>query len=136
MNKTTLRKYANLIVRCGVNVQKGQVVLIYADLDQPEFVQMVVEEAYKAKASEVIVQWDYQPLHKLHYRHRTVKSLGAVKEWEKARQEYYCETIPARIHLVSEDPDGMKGINMKKMSAAQRMRYPILKPYVARRENK
>ena len=136
MNKTTLRKYANLIVRCGVNVQKGQVVNIYADLDQPEFVQMVVEEAYQAKASEVNVQWTYQPLDKIHYRHRSVKSLGTVKEWEKARQEYYCETLPARIHLISEDPDGLKGINMEKMSKAQRMRYPILKPYIDRRENR
>ena len=136
MNKTTLRKYANLIVHCGANVQKGQVVNIYADLDQPEFVQMVVEEAYKAKASEVNVQWNYQPLEKLHYRYRSVKNLGTVKEWEKARQEYYCETLPARIHLVSEDPDGMKGVNMEKMSKANRMRYPILKPYVDRRENK
>ena len=128
MNKTTLRKYANLIVRCGANVQKGQVVLIYADLDQPEFVQMVVEEAYKAKASEVIVQWNYQPLAKIHYRNRTVRSLGTVKEWEKARQEYYCETLPARIHLISEDPDGLKGINMDKVTKARRMSYPILKP--------
>ena len=43
MKKTVLREYARLIVRSGVNVQKGQEVLIYADLDQPEFVQMVVE---------------------------------------------------------------------------------------------
>ena len=41
MKKTVLREYAKLIVRAGVNVQKGQDVLIYADLDQPEFVQMV-----------------------------------------------------------------------------------------------
>ena len=136
MNKTTLRKYANLIVRCGVNVQKGQTVLIYADLDQPEFVQMVVDEAYKAKAAEVIVQWTYQPLEKLHYRYRTVKSLGTVKEWEKARQEYYCQVLPARIHLISEDPDGMKGINMEKMTKARRMAYPILKPFHDRRENR
>ena len=40
MKKTILREYARLIVRSGVNVQKGQDVLIYADLDQPEFVQM------------------------------------------------------------------------------------------------
>ena len=39
MKKTILKKYAELIVRCGVNVQKGQEVLIFADLDQPEFVQ-------------------------------------------------------------------------------------------------
>jgi len=136
MKKTVLRQYANLIVRCGANVQKGQVVNIFADLDQPEFVQMVVEEAYKAKAAEVTVQWSYQPLSKIHYRYRTVKSLGTVKEWEKARQEYYCDVVPVRIMLVSEDPDGMKGVNMEKVTKARRMSYPILKPYRDRRENK
>ena len=45
MKKTVLREYAKLIVRTGANVQKGQEVMIYADLDQPEFVQLVVEEA-------------------------------------------------------------------------------------------
>ena len=57
MKKTVLRKYAQAIVRCGLNVQKGQEVMIFAGLDQPEFVQMVVEEAYKAKARKVIVEW-------------------------------------------------------------------------------
>ena len=136
MKKTVLREYAKLIVRCGVNVQKGQTVLIYAGLDQPEFVQMVVDEAYKAKAKEVIVQWSYQPLAKLHYRYQTVKNLGTVKEWELARQEHYCEILPCRIHIMSEDPDGLKGVNMEKMAKAQQMAYPILKPYHDRRENK
>ena len=48
MKKTVLREYARLIACVGANVQKGQDVLIYADLDQPEFVQMVVEVCYKA----------------------------------------------------------------------------------------
>ena len=39
MKKSVLREYAKLIVTCGINVQKGQEVIIYADLDQPEFVQ-------------------------------------------------------------------------------------------------
>ena len=68
MKKTVLREYARLIVRTGVNVQKGQEVMIYADLDQPEFVQMVVEEAYKAKAKKVMVEWSYQPLAKVNVR--------------------------------------------------------------------
>ena len=58
MKKTILREYARLIARIGANVQKNQDVLIYADLDQPEFVKMVVEEAYKAKASKVTVEWN------------------------------------------------------------------------------
>ena len=136
MKKTVLREYARLIIRCGANVQKGQEVLIHADLDQPEFVKMVVEEAYKAKAKEVTVLWNYQPLQKIHTRYQSVKTLGEVKEWQKARQQHYCEALPCRIYLMSEDPDGLKGVNMKKMAQARKLSYPILKPYIDARENK
>ena len=136
MKKTVLREYARLIVRCGVNVQKGQEVLIYADLDQPEFVQMVVEEAYKAKAKKVTVDWDYQPLQKLHVRHQSVKTLGEVTEWQKAKLQHFVDAVPCRIHLVSEDPDGLKGINMEKLAKARQLRYPIVKPYHDQLENK
>ena len=136
MKKTVLREYAKLIVTCGVNVQKGQEVVIHADLDQPEFVQMVVEEAYKRKAKQVTVEWRYQPLEKIHVRYQSVKTMGTVTEWQKAKQEYMCEALPCRIHIMSEDPDGLKGINMTKVSKARQMSYPILKPYRDRRENK
>ena len=135
MKKTVLREYAKLIVRCGLNVQKGQEVMIYADLDQPEFVKLVVEEAYKAKAKKVIVEWNYQPLEKIHVRYRSLKTMGTVEEWQKARQEHFCQVIPARLHLISEDPDGLKGMNMEKVAKARQMQYPILKPYRDRREN-
>lgn len=134
MKKATLRAYARLIVQSGINAQKGQEVLIYADLDQPEFVQMVVEEAYRAKASKVIVEWNYAPLEKIHVRHQSVKTLGNVEKWQLERQEHFCEAVPARIHLVSEDPDGLKGMNMEKVAKSRQMRYPILKPYLDRLE--
>ena len=136
MKKTLLKEYARLIVRCGVNVQKGQEVMVYAGLDQPEFVKLVVEEAYKAKASKVIVEWNYDPLAKLHVRYQSVKTMGTVPEWQKARQQHYCDVLPARIHLVSDDPDGLKGVNIAKMAKARKMSYPILKPYIDDRDGK
>ena len=136
MKKTVLREYARLIVRCGVNVQKGQEVMVYAGLDQPEFVKLVVEEAYKAKASKVIVEWSYDALTKLHVKYQSVKTLGAVPEWVKARQQHYCDTLPARIHLVSEDPAGLKGVNVAKMAKARKLSYPILRPYIDDRDGK
>ncbi len=136
MKKSVLREYARLIVRSGVNVQKGQEVMIYADLDQPEFVAMVVEEAYKAKAKKVIVEWDYPALSKLHVRHQSVKTLGTVPEWQKARRQHMVDTVPCRIHLISEDPDGLKGMNMAKLAKARQMSYPILKPYADQLEGK
>ncbi len=136
MKKTVLKEYAKLIVRCGLNVQKGQDVLIYADLDQPEFVKLVAEEAYKAKARQVTVNWNYQPLDKIHVRYQSVKTLGEVAEWHKARQQHYCDTMPCRLHLISEDPDGLKGVNTAKMAKGRQLSYPILKPYIDQREGK
>ncbi len=136
MKKSRLRAYARLIVRCGVNIQKGQTLLVYAGLDQPEFVELVVDEAYKAKAKEVIVEWSYQPLTKLHYRHQSVKTLANVYEWQKARQQHYCDTLPARLHLTSADPDGLKGVNVAKMAKARQLSYPIMKPYSEALEGK
>ena len=129
MKKTGLREYARLIAKVGANVQKGQDVIVYAGLDQPEFVQMVVEECYKCKAREVTVQWMYQPLEKVHTRYQSVKTLGNLHEWQKARLELYCETKPCKIHLISDDPDGLKGMNQEKLAKARKMRYPILKGY-------
>ncbi len=136
MKKSVLKEYANLIVRMGVNVQKGQDVLIYADLDQPEFVQLVVEEAYKAKAREVTVFWNFQPLEKVHIRYQSVKTMGNVPKWVQERHQHYCDTLPCRIHLISEDPDGLKGVKMDKVAKARKLSFPILKPYIDAREGK
>ncbi|MBQ8355771.1 MAG: aminopeptidase [Oscillospiraceae bacterium] len=136
MNKTILQEYAKLIARCGVNVQKGQEVLINCGLDQPEFVAMVVEEAYKAGAGKVTVNWNYQPLTRLHAEYQEIESLGAVQEWEKVKLQHYVDTVPCRIHLISDDPDGLKGVRMDKISKARQLSYPILKPYSDARNGK
>ena len=134
MKKSILREYARLIVRVGANVQQGQEVRIRAGLDQPEFVTMVVEEAYRAGARKVIMEWFYQPISKLDSRYQTVETMGTVEEWEKARMEHNCAVVPVRIFLDSADPDGMKGDNAQKRSEARKLSYPILKPYTDRLE--
>ncbi len=136
MKKKILQQYAALIARMGVNVQKGQEVNICAELDQPEFVKILVEECYRAGASTVIVDWSYQPLTKIHVRHRSVAVLGKVEKWEEERLRHKTQVVPCRIFLVSEDPDGLKGLNHKKYAKAQQMRYAIIKPYRDALENK
>lgn len=136
MNKTRLKKYANLIAVCGVNVQKGQEVFITAELDQPEFVKMVVEACYKAGASKVVVDWSYQPLTKLNVRHCSQKVLGNLDKWQIEKWEHQAEVLPCKIYLMSEDPDGLAGINQKKYAGAMAARSKIIKPIRNRMENK
>ncbi|MBE6558673.1 MAG: aminopeptidase [Ruminococcaceae bacterium] len=136
MKKTILKQYARLLAVCGVAVKKGDPVIIQAGLDQPEFVAMCVDECYKAGASRVMVEWDYQPLAKLHVRHRTVKSLGTVEEFERAKLQYRVDKNPAMLYLLSDDPDGLKGINQEKLAKAQKAKYGIIKPYRDAMDNK
>lgn len=136
MKKTVLRRYAQLIARCGVNVQKGQEVFIAAELDQPEFVKMLVEECYKLKAKKVVVDWDYQPLTKLHVKYRSLSTLSKLENYELSRWQHYVDTIPCRIYLLSEDPDGLNGINQEKLAKAQQKKFPIIKGYRDQIENK
>ncbi len=133
MQKTRLRSYAKLIARKGCNVQKGQDVFLYAELDQPEFVAMVTDELYKAGARKVFVEFSYQPLEKFHVRHRSVKSLSTVEPFEEAKLQYMADKLPCRLYLASEDPDGL---NLEKMTKGQQARYPIVKPYRDRIEGK
>lgn len=136
MKKTVLRNYARLIAEKGVNIQKKQEVIIQCELDQPEFVKMLVEECYRAGAGKVIVYWDYQPLEKIHYRYQSVTTLSKVEKWEEERLQHYVDKLPCRIYLVSEDPDGLKGVNQEKMNKAMQKRFPIIKPYRDKMENR
>ena len=136
MKKTVLREYARLIARCGVNVQKGQEVFIAADLDQPEFVAMLVDECYKCKAKKVVVDWAYQPLQKLHVRYRSLSTMSKLDNYELARWQHYVDTIPCRIYLLSDDPDGLRGINQEKLAKSQQALFPIIKPFRDQIENK
>ncbi len=129
MKKTTLRAYARLIAVTGVRVQKGQSIIINAELDQPEFVTMLVEECYRAGAGKVTVEWTHQPLEKLHVRHRSVKTLSMLEPWEVAKLQHQSDTLPGRIYLVSEDPDGLRGMNQAKRAKGMQARYKIIKPY-------
>ena len=129
MQKTRLRKYAKLIARMGTNVQPGQDVILNAGLDQPEFVAMVTEELYKAGARKVIVKLDYQPLTKLHYKYASLETLSTVENYEEAELQYMVDKMPCRLFLASGDPDGLKGVNIEKMSKSQQARFPITKGY-------
>ena len=136
MQKTKMRAFARLIAQKGVNIQKKQPVIIHAELDQPEFIAILADECYKAGASEVDVRWTYQPLDKIHIRHKSLKTLSKTENWEIERMKHQEETLPAVIYILSEDPDGLSGINQDKYSKASQARRKISKPFRDRMDNK
>lgn len=129
MKKTALRKYANLIAKVGANVQKGQEVIVRANLENPDFVTMVVEECYKLGAKEVTVDWRHTPISKLHYAKRSLETLSEIKDWEIERLKYREKVLPVLISLAGDDPDGMKGVDQEKVSKSSIAVMKVTKPY-------
>ncbi len=136
MKKTLKRKYANLLVRQGVNVQKGQPVVISADVEAADFVALLAEEAYRAGASNVRVEWSMTQLAKLAYRHMSIRKLCEVPEWRVEKAKYDAEQLPAMIHVICQDPDGLASCNAEKVSRASIASSKVLKPYRDAMDNK
>ncbi len=136
MEKERLIKFAQLIVQKGVNLQKGQEVLIKCGVEYPEFVAMVCEECYKQGASRVRIQWSSMPIRKLNFKYMSLEELSKVTDIEIAENEWLKNCLPCRIWLDSDDPDGLAGTDSEKISKADMARYPIIKEYREAIENK
>ena len=76
MKKSLLRKYAKLAVRSGVNVQKGQILVINAEANAYEFVRLCTVEAYKAKAKKVVVNFSDEEVTHQTYLHCSKETLS------------------------------------------------------------
>lgn len=136
MNTEILRRYARLIAVSGLNVQPGQQVNIRTAMDQPEFVDMLVEECYKAGAGKVTIDWRRQEIQRLHIQYQSAEALGSVEAWEEEKLRHKAEILPADVYLASDDPDGLAGIDSEKWANAQRAIYKVTKPYRDSMENK
>ena len=123
------QKYARLIVRTGANVQSGQVVSLTASVREYEFAVMVVEEAYRAGAKKVNVEWRCDEQSRLDYLCASTDTLSEVLPWEVEKQKQVVSDLPCRIFIAGGDPDAMAGIDAEKLSAVMRARSAVLKPY-------
>ena len=57
IKKENLKKYVDLALNIGINLQKNQILVIMSPVETADFTRLLVEKAYLLGASEVIVHW-------------------------------------------------------------------------------
>ncbi len=129
MNQERLKEYASLLARKGINVQKGEEVWVNAQIDQPEFIRLVVEELYKAGASKVRVRFSDNGVSKLSYKYASTGALSKVPNYTIAEYKYMVKHNPSMLHIVSDDPDAFKSISQTKLSKVSFSFRKKVKPY-------
>ena len=117
ITEAILRKYAELIVRTGANVQPGQVVQLTISVEQHDFAAMVTEECYKAGAKKVNIDWTFDAFSRLNFLYADEEVLAKVLPWQEAKMQQMVEDLPCRIYVLSEDPDAMEDVDPQKLSS-------------------
>jgi aminopeptidase len=76
-----LKKYAELAVRVGLNLQPGQILGINALVEHAPFAREIARAAYEAGASFVDVQYGDQHVRRAHIANAAVDQLGYSPPW-------------------------------------------------------
>ena len=124
-----LRKYAEVIIKLGANVQPGQRVLITPWIDNADFVRLLVEQAYQAGASFVDVMWDDEVLRLTRLKHASKDSLDQYSDWRRDAMIEAGEKGAALIRMASEDPTMLLEQDPDLVKVFQKSVYQQLQPY-------
>ncbi len=131
MHSDILKKYARLAVRTGVNVQKGQLLVINASVFDVEFVEYCVREAYEAGAGEVVVKWNDENISHMDYEYQDVETLSAVPDWLIDRTKDEQERKACYLSVASNTPGLMSDIDPQKIRTSRMAYMKKMAPYQA-----
>ncbi|MEH7335394.1 aminopeptidase [Neobacillus drentensis] len=114
--QSNLEKYAELAVKVGVNIQKGQTLVIGATLDAAEFVRLVVRKAYETGAHNVVVNWNDDTVTRTKYDLAPDDAFLEYPQWRAKEQEEFAEKGAAFMSIISTSPDLLKGVNPERIA--------------------
>ena len=109
--------YAKLIISFGVNIQKGEPLVVRAPIEGADFVRLLAEEAYKLGASDVHVHWSDDTLTRLKYDNSPMEVFEEYPKWKADAEKYYAEKGAAFISVSANDPKLLQGVDSKKIAA-------------------
>ena len=124
-----LREYAELLVRIGVNVQKGQNLVISAPVECAHFARLCARAAYAAGCREVIMNWSDDQLTREKYLHAAEDVFDTVPAWTERFYNDYAREGAAYLAISATDPENLKGVDGDRIVRSQRSRSQALKDF-------
>ncbi|BCJ41719.1 aminopeptidase [Actinoplanes ianthinogenes] len=115
-----IERFADVVVRAGVNIQPGQGVVLNTDTAHLEIARAVVEAAYRAGAAWVEPVWRDGPMHRSAVDHASLDQLRSSRPWAIQRTREWAEQGAAWITLVGDaDPHVLDGADPAKAAAVR-----------------
>lgn len=126
----TLENFADLVIKIGVNLQKGQGLEIVCPVEKSEVAIALTKSAYNHGAKIVQVRWESEEVDILNYANADTKTLCDIPKWKIASRNYLVENNFCYIAISADNPQAFKDIPAEKIGAVAKARAKALKKYM------
>ena len=125
----SLREYARLLARVGLNIQKGQRLVISAPVECAGFARLCAQEAYDAGCCEVVMNWHDDALTRMKYLQADEAVFDEVPLWRRHFFNDYALEGTAYLAISATDPENLKGVDSRRIVRAQQASGKALKDF-------
>src|SRR5215211_30409 len=99
-----LERYAELVVKVGLNLRQGQRLLILAPIQTAPLVRLVTASAYQAGARLVDILWQDDEITLNRYRYAPRDSFDQYPAWRAEVLLDYAQHGDALLNIYASDP--------------------------------
>ena len=127
--ESKLREYAKLLIEVGLNVQKGQTLVISAPVECAHFARLCACAAYDVGCREVVMNWGDDLLGREKYLRAENDVFDSVPKWREHFYNDYAEMGAAYLAISASDPETLKGVDTDRIVRAQQSSAKALDPF-------
>jgi aminopeptidase len=127
-----IEKYADLLVRIGINIQENQTLMITSPIECADFARIAAKKAYEAGAREVVMRWMDEKSTHIKYKMANDEIFDEFPEWMVNYFNHYADKDTAFLSISASDPELMKDVDPKRMSRANKAGSVALEYYRSR----
>lgn len=124
-----LDEYIRLIVKVGLNIQKGQKLVITAPVECADFVRKVSQEAYLSGAKDVVVRWTDDEMARIKYLNAPDEIFDDFPAWTKLMMDSLSKEGAAFLSVSAANPEALLGVEHGRIVRFQKAAQEALSDY-------
>lgn len=124
-----LEQYAELAVKFGINLQKGQTLIVNAPVVACEFARLIVRKAYENGARQVIVEFSDDEINHDRLQFVSDEVISQYPKWRVDGLMTYIREGASVLNIVSTHPTIMGDIAPERLALNNRIHSENLKEY-------
>lgn len=117
--KEKLQEYARLLVEVGLNVQRGQTLVISSPVECAFFARLCASAAYAVGCREVVMNWHDDYMTREKFLRAQSEVFDQVPLWRKHFFNDYANSNAAYLAISAEDPENLKGVEQDRLVRSQ-----------------